>query len=84
MNSEDTVRGAAVTTTPCRACRTPKPVRMYLCADCWDRLPRPARRALTRRDGQALARLRALHTQLDAGTPLPEITADLTDPEARQ
>lgn len=61
-------------TTPCRACRTPKPVRMYLCGGCWGRLSRPARRALNRRDGQARARLRELHVQLDAGVPVAEIT----------
>lgn len=63
-----------MTTTPCRVCRTPKPARLYLCNGCWGQLSGPARRALNRRDGQAWARLRALHTQLDAGVPLAEIT----------
>lgn len=63
-----------MTTTPCRHCRTPKPARMYLCRNCWDMLPAPARRALNRRDSHAFARLRELHAQLDAGVPLTEIT----------
>lgn len=45
----------------------------YLCLSCWSDLPMPARRALSRRDAQAFARLRELHAQLQAATPLGEI-----------
>lgn len=60
-------------TTPCRACQTPKPLRMYLCPNCWKQLLAHTRRALNRRDSQAFARLRELHRQVDAGVPLAEI-----------
>ncbi|MEV0114651.1 hypothetical protein AB0H77_15565 [Streptomyces sp. NPDC050844] len=60
-------------TTPCRSCRSPRPPRMYLCGNCWSQLPAAARRALNRKDSRAIARLRELHTQLDAGVPLSEI-----------
>jgi hypothetical protein len=46
---------------------------MYLCRNCWSSLPAPARRALSRRDSAAFARLRELHQQLDAGVPLADI-----------
>lgn len=48
---------------------------MYLCGSCWDQLATATRRALNRKDGRAqpIARLRQLHTQLDAGIPLAEI-----------
>lgn len=59
--------------TPCRHCRRPKPVRRYLCLNCWEMLPPVTRRSLGRRDTRALARLRELHRQLDAHLPLPEI-----------
>ncbi|MGW6210975.1 hypothetical protein [Streptomyces sp. NPDC055109] len=59
--------------TPCRACQTPKPLRMYLCPTCWKQLPAHTRRALNRRDSQAFARLRELHRQVDASVPLAEI-----------
>lgn len=62
-----------MTTTPCRSCRTPKPVHMYLCRNCWVSLSAPARRALNRRDSQALARLRELHQQIDGGRNLTDI-----------
>lgn len=58
---------------PCRACQTPKPLRLYLCPACWGRLPAAARRALNRRDSKATARLRELHRQVDAGVPLGEV-----------
>jgi hypothetical protein len=67
-----TPRGA-YTATPCRACRTPKPSRFYLCPTCWAQLPETARHALNRRDGQALARLRELHHHVDSGRPLAEL-----------
>ncbi|MFJ8842970.1 hypothetical protein ACIRFF_08710 [Streptomyces cyaneofuscatus] len=61
--------------TKCPACRTrPKGTGKYLCLACWSGLPMPVRRALTRRDAQAMARLRSLHAQLDQGVPLGEIT----------
>jgi hypothetical protein len=67
-----TPRGA-YTATPCRACRTPKPSRHYLCPSCWGQLPDAARRALNRRDGKAFARLRELHAHIDAGRALGEL-----------
>ncbi|MFP3986927.1 hypothetical protein U9R90_05370 [Streptomyces sp. E11-3] len=60
-------------TTPCRSCRAPKPPRMYLCGNCWGALPTPARRALSRHDSKAFARLRELHRQLDADVPVAEV-----------
>jgi hypothetical protein len=61
-----------VHTTPCRGCRRPRPPRMYLCGACWDQLTAATRYALNRKDGP-IARLRQLHTQLEAGIPLSEI-----------
>jgi hypothetical protein len=61
------------TTTPCRVCRTPKPVRQYLCPTCWAGLSGPARHALIRRDSMALARLRDLYRQIDAGMALADV-----------
>jgi len=58
---------------PCRSCRTPTPIRLYLCTACWGLLSAPTRRALNRRDSQARGRLRELHHQIDAGVPLGEI-----------
>ncbi|MFB6423654.1 hypothetical protein ACFCXC_18200 [Streptomyces microflavus] len=61
-------------TTTCPGCRTrPKGTGRYLCLSCWSTLPMPTRRELRRRDPQAFARLRSLHTQLDQGVPLTEI-----------
>jgi hypothetical protein len=62
-----------MTDTPCPFCRKPKARGKYLCWDCWDALPQPARRALSRRDTQAVPRLRELHAQIAAGVPLAEI-----------
>ena len=45
----------------------------YLCLGCWNSLPMAGRRLLNRRDAHAFARLRQLHTQLDAGVPLAAI-----------
>lgn len=67
----------AYTATPCRACRTPKPSRWYLCGTCWDALPQATRRALNHADGYALARLRQLHAHIDAGLPLTELAIAL-------
>ncbi|MFD7111469.1 hypothetical protein ACFV2I_20275 [Streptomyces microflavus] len=62
-------------TTPCPGCRTRlKEAGRYLCLACWSTLPVPTRRELGRRDRQAFARLRSLHTQLEAGVPLTQIT----------
>ncbi|MGW6391142.1 hypothetical protein ACWFR1_11695 [Streptomyces sp. NPDC055103] len=69
MTGQSKPRGA-YTATACRSCRTPKPSRWYLCGACWAALPEPARRALNRRDGQALARLRA---HIDSEQPLEEL-----------
>ena len=62
-----------MTTTPCPSCRQPKDTGKYLCWACWGNLRGPARRALSRRDTQARARLIELHRQLAAGVPLAEI-----------
>ncbi|MFD6935286.1 hypothetical protein ACFWAP_03890 [Streptomyces goshikiensis] len=72
MTGQSLPRGA-YTASPCRACRHPKPVRWYLCGGCWAALPEKARRALNRRDGQALARLRQLHAHIDSEQPLEEL-----------
>ena len=65
----------AYTASPCRACRAPKPVRLYLCGNCWGQLPAPAQRALKRSGdrGAALRRLRELQQQIDDGRALSEI-----------
>lgn len=60
-------------TTPCRSCGQPRRPGHYLCGTCWHRLPLVTRRALCKRDRLALARLRQLHDQIDAGCPLTEI-----------
>lgn len=70
--NQPTPRGA-YTATPCRACRKPKPSRLYLCGNCWDQLPPDTRRALNRKDGQALARLRQLHAHINSGLPLADL-----------
>ncbi len=60
--------------TPCPSCRTePKESGLYLCLKCWYGLTTEARKRLRRRDGQALARLRSLHTQLGQHVPLADI-----------
>ncbi|MFC8463372.1 hypothetical protein [Streptomyces sp. NPDC057250] len=63
----------AYTATPCRACRTPKPARLYLCDACWSALPAKARRLLNIRDGKAINRLRELHAHIDSEQPLEEL-----------
>ncbi|MFF3096749.1 MULTISPECIES: hypothetical protein [Streptomyces] len=68
-----TLPPGAYTATPCRSCQTPKPSRWYLCGPCWRALPLAARRALDKRDGKALARLRQLHAHIDSGRPLAEL-----------
>ena len=50
-----------------------KDVGKYLCIVCWFALPDATRRALNRRDRQAMARLQALYGQLADGVPLAEI-----------
>ncbi len=61
-------------TSPCPSCNAARKGRgQYLCRDCWAQLPAPARRALSRRDAQAWARLRQLHTHLDSGRPLAHL-----------
>ena len=61
------------TNTPCPSCRQPKGPGKYLCWTCWGNLTGLTRRALSRRDSKALARLQELHRQLAAGMPLAEI-----------
>ncbi|MER6559780.1 hypothetical protein ABT300_19000 [Streptomyces sp. NPDC001027] len=58
---------------PAPACESTRKAGQYLCWDCWDALPAPARRALGIRDDLAMARLRVLHRQLTAGTLPHEI-----------
>lgn len=58
---------------PCPSCGAPVPPRRYLCRACWFALPAPARSALSKRDGQAMTRLRALHDQLRNQVPLRSI-----------
>ncbi|MFD7509522.1 hypothetical protein ACFV5N_09290 [Streptomyces sp. NPDC059853] len=61
-------------TSPCPSCNTaPRRRGQYLCRGCWAQLPAPARRALSRRDAQAWARLRQLHAHLDSGRPLAHL-----------
>ncbi|MFD4315054.1 hypothetical protein [Streptomyces sp. NPDC058548] len=72
MTGQIRPRGA-YTATPCRACRTPKPVRLYLCTACWNALPEKAQRALKKRDDQAHGRLRQLHDHIDSEQPLEEL-----------
>ena len=61
------------TTTPCPSCRQSKAPGLYLCGMCWGILTGLARRALSRRDSRAMARLQELHRQLAADVPLAEI-----------
>lgn len=60
---------------PCPVCRTPKPVRFYLCTSCWRLLPAQTRRALNRSDDLVLARvrLRELRNHVECGLPLAEL-----------
>ncbi|MFJ5259120.1 hypothetical protein ACIQAC_01415 [Streptomyces sp. NPDC088387] len=46
----------------------------YLCHGCWTGLTMAARRALKRRDRQAIDRLQELYRQLGANVPLTKIT----------
>lgn len=58
----------------CPACPTGRrQPRQYLCLTCWRTLPASTRGRLSRRDGRALLRLRQLHAELAAGTPLAVI-----------
>lgn len=72
MTSPARPRGT-YTAPPCKACRRPKRPGMYLCGTCWPQLPAAARRALNRRDDQAMARLRALLDHIDRGLPLADL-----------
>jgi hypothetical protein len=45
----------------------------YLCIVCWFALSDVTRRALNRRDRQAMARLQELYRQITAGVALAEI-----------
>ncbi|MEU3785228.1 hypothetical protein [Streptomyces sp900129855] len=58
---------------PNPACEASRRAGQYLCWDCWDALPGPARHALSIRDDIAIARLQLLHRQLAAGVPPHEI-----------
>lgn len=71
-----------MTATRCPGCPSGmKGPGKYLCLGCWNTLPMAARRLLNRRDSRAFARLRQLHAQLDAGTPLADIR--ITEEPAR-
>ncbi|MBM9621003.1 hypothetical protein ACFQ60_22535 [Streptomyces zhihengii] len=59
---------------PCPSCAAPKSPGKYVCLDCWQALPAVTRRRLSRRDAQAMARLRELHRQLGCAVPLHKIT----------
>jgi hypothetical protein len=60
--------------TPCPSCHTRrKATGKPVCAGCWSSLTLTARRALSKRDTTAMARLRDLHCQVAAGTPLRDI-----------
>jgi hypothetical protein len=63
-----------MTATRCPSCPSGmKGPGKYLCLGCWSGLTMTARRALNRRDGKAMTRLRELHRQLTNGVPLGEI-----------
>lgn len=63
-----------MTTAPCPGCPDGrKGTGKYLCLTCWNTLTAAARRALNRRDSKAFARLRELHSQINASTPLADI-----------
>lgn len=64
-------------TCPTPDCAGSRRTGQYLCWDCWDALPGPARRALSLRDNLAIARLQLLHRQLADGVPPHEIEIDL-------
>jgi hypothetical protein len=58
----------------CPACQERRRFpRAYLCPPCWLRLPLDTRTALWTRDGQEVARFRALLKALRARRPLEEI-----------
>ncbi|QJT06872.1 hypothetical protein G9272_16835 [Streptomyces asoensis] len=54
----------------CPGCPGRRSPRQYLCRTCWFALPQATRVRLTLRDGRALLRLRQLHQELAARTPL--------------
>ncbi|QCX81089.1 hypothetical protein C9F11_37530 [Streptomyces sp. YIM 121038] len=62
-------------TTPCPnpTCHSTRRPHQYLCWTCWNQLPAPALRSLSRRDPGATARVRQLHRQLERRVPLSEI-----------
>ncbi|MGW1324810.1 hypothetical protein ACWD64_19985 [Streptomyces antibioticus] len=60
-------------TLVCLACDQSRDAGRYLCRTCWWTLPAAARASLSRRDRNALARLRQLVDQLRADTPLNRI-----------
>lgn len=63
-----------MTTRPCPGCPTGvKGPGKYLCLSCWRSLPMAARRALSRRDRQAIDRLQELYRQLAKGVAPGEI-----------
>ncbi|MBZ3909401.1 hypothetical protein [Streptomyces acidiscabies] len=58
----------------CPGCPTGRRHRNhYLCLACWRTLPASTRGRLSRRDARAMLRLRQLHAELTAGTPLAVI-----------
>lgn len=63
-----------MTSTPCPSCHTgQRGPGKYLCGTCWFTLAPATRRALSRSDTRAMARLQSLYNQLATGVPLDEI-----------
>lgn len=68
----------------CPACHKPRAARQYLCRGCWYTLPAATRQELSKGDKHAFARLRHLHDQIAAGTPLANIHIPPTTPPATE
>lgn len=62
-----------MTTLKCPGCPGRREHGHYLCNTCWRTLPASTRGRLTLRDRRAFLRLRQLHAELAAKTPLPLI-----------
>ena len=58
----------------CPACGHHKPPSLYLCRECWPKLPDRTKRVLERRDRFALARLFDLMDAIVRRVPLDQIT----------
>lgn len=62
-----------MTRLSCPCCPRTRAPGQYLCPTCWRALPAATRRLLSIRDNRAFARLRQLHGQIAAHTPLADI-----------